>query len=594
MAYLQEYDYLRTLGSGSYATVFKGRHIKLDYVRAIRELHGGIDSEDSKLYRDFLDECKLLLRLGNGGHPNIVHIYQPRLLENKALVEMDYIEGCDLESYLKEQHGFITIDEVMRFVKEISSALAYCHEDIYKFCIDKGKKYTYELDNHLKGGTFSVEDDPDDAKKNMLTDSQRKELIHKYKVIHNDLHSKNIMRKKYDGSYILLDFGLSIQNGTVVKSSKRKGGAPEYKAPEKWDDEGIVSEQSDIYSFGVLLYEMLAGREPFPYDKSLPQQPAEYKLREQHLTDTPPDIEPLRNAAFEATHPGETYEKDYPDWLEKVIRKCLEKKPENRYANGKELFLEVKKNIEQTNNDELKKLKEQNERLDLLENEKTELDSQINSLAKQLARATFDTEKSIKENSNLKEEIQNLKKERDEFIEMNEKLSKQIKDEPKKSSSGLWKVITGIAVMLAIAAVLFAYLYKPSNNIETNSYETTISQQKTEIENLQNQNGQLQNNLDNANTKYKQLEDQVNSAGNSNTAALVEKQKEIDRLKNQLANAGNGNAAVVAAKQQEIDRLTRDNIALKSSVSEKDRTISSQKDQLQTAQKTIDRLLGNK
>ncbi len=343
MIYLNEYEYLKKLGTGAYATVFKARHLELGYIRAIRELHGSIENQNDPIYKNFLEECKILLRLGNGGHPNIVHIYRPRLLQNRALVEMDFIDGCDMDDYLKAKKGFVPIDEVIRFAKEISSALSYCHEDIFEFCLDRNKEYKYELESPFKGQTFTIESDPEDGTKELLTSLQRKELIREYKVIHNDLHSKNIMCKKYDGSFILLDFGLAIQDGTVIKSSKRNGGAPEYKAPEKWDNDSIISEQSDIYGFGLLLYEMLAGRAPFVYDKNLSQWPAEYKLSEQHKHELPPEIEPLRRTAFENSNPGKTYKKDFPDWLELVIRKCLAKTPTERYANGKELNTQIKR-----------------------------------------------------------------------------------------------------------------------------------------------------------------------------------------------------------------------------------------------------------
>ncbi|MFC4677148.1 serine/threonine protein kinase, partial [Dysgonomonas termitidis] len=205
-----------------------------------------------------------------------MRIAQPRLLQGHALVEMEYVHGKDLNDYIIEKSRFIPIDEVLRFVREISSALAYCHERIYEFCMDR------EEDN--------LRDDPEDGSKVLLDASAKQRLTDKYKVIHNDIHSKNIIRK-YDGSFILLDFGLSIQNGTVVKSSTRKGGAAEYKAPEKWENEGLITEQTDMYSFGVLMYEMLAGQVPFPYNTDVPSTKAEYDLMQQHGQERPPAIE---------------------------------------------------------------------------------------------------------------------------------------------------------------------------------------------------------------------------------------------------------------------------------------------------------------
>ena len=74
MAFLGEYTSLGSLGSGGFAEVFKVRHNQLGYVRAIRVLSQIIDSEKSDIYQKFIQECKVLLRLGNGNHPNIVHI----------------------------------------------------------------------------------------------------------------------------------------------------------------------------------------------------------------------------------------------------------------------------------------------------------------------------------------------------------------------------------------------------------------------------------------------------------------------------------------------------------------------------------------
>ena len=329
MAFLEEYTLLDELGQGGYATVYKVRHNKFGYIRAVRVLNAIIaNGEDDELYQKFIEECGLLLRLGNGSHPNIVHIYQPLLRAQRAFVEMDYIDGLDLYHYLEKKSSFVETDEVIKLLLDIGGALAYCHEDIYKFCMDKDED--------------ELKDDPNDGSKVLIDESTRQRLIKKYGIIHNDLHSGNIIRRE-DGSYVLLDFGLAIDGNSIVRSSRRRNGAPEFKAPEKWDNDGILTTQSDIYSFGIILYEFLAGRVPFPFDcqNSNPIE-AEYLLSKAHKENLPESIYALRKDAFERNHPGEEYRQDYPQWLEDVIMKCLAKKSADRYKNGKELYNKVK------------------------------------------------------------------------------------------------------------------------------------------------------------------------------------------------------------------------------------------------------------
>ena len=323
MAFLQEYTMLDELGKGGYATVYKVRHNELGYIRAIRVLNETIVDSTSKTYEKFLRECKVLLRLGNGNHPNIVHIYQPRLLENNALVEMDYVDGMDIQHYLKQSDNFVLAEEVIRMAMQISSALAYCHEDICRFCMDRD--------------TDNLQDDPNDGTKVLIDDATRKRLIDKYKVIHNDIHSGNIMRRE-DGNFVLLDFGLAIYGNEVVRSSRRTNGAPEFKAPEKWNNDYALAEQSDIYSFGVVLYHYISGRVPFQYDSAKVAHIAEYELAEAHQKTPPPSIESFRKERYEQKFEGEHYERDYPQWLEDVIMRCLSKNPAERFRNGRELY----------------------------------------------------------------------------------------------------------------------------------------------------------------------------------------------------------------------------------------------------------------
>ena len=91
MAFLEDYEKIQRIGEGAFATVYKVRHAQLDYIRALKVSKGYIEDTDDKAWQTFMAECKMLLRIGNGSHPNIVRIYQPRLLEHRAVVELSLI-----------------------------------------------------------------------------------------------------------------------------------------------------------------------------------------------------------------------------------------------------------------------------------------------------------------------------------------------------------------------------------------------------------------------------------------------------------------------------------------------------------------------
>ena len=399
MAFLEEYTLLDELGQGGYATVYKVRHNNLGYIRAIRVLNAIIaHGETDKTYQKFLEECRLLLRLGNGNHPNIVHIYQPLLKAQRAIVEMDFVDGKDLYHYLEEKHSFVEIKDVLRLLSDIGSALSYCHEDIYKFCMDKDE------DN--------LQDDPEDGRKVLLDNKTKQRLINKYRVIHNDIHSGNIIRRE-DGSYVLLDFGLAIEGDSVVRSSRRKNGAPEFKAPEKWENDSILTTQSDIYSFGVVLYEYLAGRVPFLFDKknSNPVE-AEYLLGKAHKEQQPASIFDLRKAAFEHSHPGETYEKDYPEWLEMLIMKCLSKSTKDRFKNGKELYSFVLEHINHEANSQIEYLRQE---IITLQNKIISLENATPVPSKEVDKLVTDLQEQLKDvllsKNNLEQKIKKIQSE---------------------------------------------------------------------------------------------------------------------------------------------------------------------------------------
>ena len=320
MALFGEYTDVITINDdGGQAIIYKVRHKEYGDVKALRVLRTNISGQNDDSYLKFKDECKKLLRLGS--HPNIIKIYRPRFWkepgenEGKAYVEMEFVDGKDLLKHLREdEQNFVPIEDVLRMAEQISSALAFCHVDVFTECMTQEEK-------------SEVERAENEEKRNRIIE----ELKNRYRVVHNDIHSNNIMRRK-NGDYVLLDFGLAFDGKEVVRSSKMEGGVIPFMAPEKLKAlqegrkprEEDLTPQLDIYGFGVVLYEYLTDKLP---DKN---------NLDKHSIDQA--VFNSRKQNFEKKYQEKGYTKDYPDWLINVIQKCLEEKPEKRFKDGKVLY----------------------------------------------------------------------------------------------------------------------------------------------------------------------------------------------------------------------------------------------------------------
>ena len=319
---LGQYEMLANLGSGSNGTVYKVRHHEQGYIRAIKILNGYVEDKNSTKYESFIHEYRTLTLLGNCSHPNIVSVHKADQLENKAFYEMDFIDGTPLANYIAAKQ-FLPLEEVIKCCRDLLSAMKYCHVGVTEYLYDR------EEDN--------IPTDPKDGSKVLIDQATRERLIAKYGIVHNDIHSSNIIRNKYDGRYILLDFGISMQGGTAVRESGLGEGALAYSAPEKILDKKVTF-RSDVYSIGVVLFEILAGRVPFPSKDANGNDYSAKYMYDFHSSSPVPSIFNLRKAAFESVNGQEKeYQKDYPDWLEKMIDKCLAKNPEDRFTNAEEI-----------------------------------------------------------------------------------------------------------------------------------------------------------------------------------------------------------------------------------------------------------------
>lgn len=325
---LENMGALKTGGQGS---VYKGRRIG-EIITAIKLLPTPIHSEtpDDKHFTDFQNEVAKLKKVNKEPNPNVVKILSSGITETGSLpfIEMEYVEGPDLEELVKPPHPSVfTVKEAVKVADQLSHALAHCHR------VD---------------------------------------------VKHGDIKSNNVKLNIHTANYVLLDFGLAIMSDEQRRSSLRHAGAIEFMAPEQ--NEGLMLFQTDVYSFGVILFELLAGQVPFPLSDN--GETSRNAVMLAHLETPPPDIYSLRKKALPASWTEEKKEREMhlPEWLTASLYKCLEKKPQNRFTNGAELHEFITSNSIRTENKneqasgQVKKLRLENERL---LQEKEELQQQL-------------------------------------------------------------------------------------------------------------------------------------------------------------------------------------------------------------------------
>lgn len=282
---LENMGALRTGGQGS---VYKGRRFG-PIITAVKLLPTPVHTEstEDKNFRSFQNEVEKLKKVNEEPNPNIVKILNSGITESGSFpfIEMEYIEGPDLEELLKEPHDKIfTVKEVIKVADHLANALAHCH---------------------------------------------------KVAVKHGDIKSNNVKFNIHTSNYVLLDFGLSAMSDEQRRTSIRHAGAIEFMAPEQ--SEGQMLFETDIYSYGVILYELLAGQVPFPLADN--GQKSRNDVLVGHLELPVPDLLTLRkeNMPDSWSQDRVLHEMQVPVWLMNVISKCLEKAPEARYRNGMEL-----------------------------------------------------------------------------------------------------------------------------------------------------------------------------------------------------------------------------------------------------------------
>src|SRR5271165_3789170 len=249
--HIGDYEILSVLGAGGMGKVYKVRNVISDRIEAMKILLPDLHSNQGLADR-FLREIRLLATLD---HPNIAALRTALTHENQLVMIMEFVEGETLANRLARAP--LSTAEAVDFSDQILSALSYAH---------------------------------------------------KQNIIHRDIKPANMMLTP-QGVVKLMDFGIarSSSDGTLTSTGTTLGSL-NYMPPEQVRGEAADA-RSDIYSYGVSLYEMLTGKLPFRGD-------SQYSLMTAHLNTEPPEPITLRS--------------DLPPGLNQIIMMAMAKEPANR------------------------------------------------------------------------------------------------------------------------------------------------------------------------------------------------------------------------------------------------------------------------
>ena len=266
--FTSNYKILSLLGTGGMSEVYLAENIKTGAKVAIKILDRKL-SKDSKFRERFKREVEISKKLS---HPNIVKILSWGFHKDNFYIVYEYIEGVTLDKYMKSKK--FNISEVEKIILDILKGLSYAHKE---------------------------------------------------NIIHRDIKPTNIMIS-FDCVKIL-DFGIAkaITSHTITQTGIFMG-SPAYSSPEQSEGKKVDS-RSDVYSLGVVLFEILSGKLPFNSDTP-------WGLVHQHIYDEPPDILKLN--------------KSVPQYLVNIVSKCLSKNPSDRFNSIDEIATIIDSNKQGT------------------------------------------------------------------------------------------------------------------------------------------------------------------------------------------------------------------------------------------------------
>ncbi len=261
------YQIIRLIGEGGMANVYLAQDTILDRRVAVKILRGDL-ADDEKFVRRFQREA---ISASSLNHPNIVEMYDVGEDDGKYFIVMEYIDGRTLKSLIKRR-GALTIPEVIDIMGQLTSAISHAH-DAY--------------------------------------------------IIHRDIKPQNVLILD-DGRVKITDFGIAMAlNSNELTQTNSVMGSVHYLPPEQASGSGSTI-KSDIYSLGILMFELLTGKIPFRGDNAVEIAIKQMKEQIPRITKINPEI---------------------PQSIENIILRACAKNPKNRYDSVVEMYNDIEKSL---------------------------------------------------------------------------------------------------------------------------------------------------------------------------------------------------------------------------------------------------------
>ena len=263
---LGRYEVLGELGQGAMGIVYKAKDPLIDRVVAIKTITLSLALDEKEEYEGrFYQEAKAAGRLN---HPNIVTIYDVGKSGDVAYIAMEFLQGRELRDIMNDV-GLLPVDQVLDIVAQVAQGLAYAHE---------------------------------------------------HEIVHRDVKPSNIM-VVHDGHVKITDFGIARMASSAVHTQTGMVlGSPKYMSPEQVMGK-TIDQRSDIFSLGVMLYEMLTGQAPFNGENV-------NAIMYQTLNAVPAPPNSLNPAV--------------PEMANFIMAKALAKKLEDRYQNARDFAVDLR------------------------------------------------------------------------------------------------------------------------------------------------------------------------------------------------------------------------------------------------------------